>query len=84
MLFVNIKYTTYKYFTNLSMLFETCLSILKIPIIAKKDEVYCINISNNNQNQDKHLITIKLMDKYNPNIKIKGGKRIIGQDIQSQ
>ncbi len=60
------------------------LSILKIPIIAKKDEAYCINISNNNQNQDKHLITIKLMDKYNPNIKIKGGKMIIWQDIQSQ
>ena len=61
------------------------LSIFKIPLIAKKNEVYCINISNNNnQNKEKHLITIRLMDKYNPNIKIKGGKMIIWQDIQSQ
>ncbi len=59
------------------------LAILKIPLIAKKDEVYCINI-NNNQNKGKHLITIRLMDKYNPSIKIKGGKMIIWQDIQSQ
>ncbi len=61
------------------------LSIFKIPLIAKKDEVYCINISNNNnQNNGKHLITIRLMDRYNPNIKIRGGKMIIWQDIQSQ
>lgn len=61
------------------------LSIFKIPLIAKKDEVYCIDISNSNkQNKRKHLITIRLMDKYNPNIKIKGGKIIIWQDIQSQ
>ena len=59
------------------------LAISKIPLIAKKDEVYCINI-NNNQNKGKHLITIRLMDKYNPNIKIKGGEMIIWQDIQSQ
>ena len=61
------------------------LAIFKIPLIAKKDEVYCINISNNNnQNKGKHLITIRLMDKYNPNIKIKGGEMIIWQDIQSR
>ena len=61
------------------------LSIFKIPLIAKKDEFYCIDISNsNNQNKRKRLITIRLMDKYNPNIKIKGGKIIIWQDIQSQ
>ncbi len=62
------------------------LSIFKIPLIAKKDEVYCIDISNNNNNQNKmkHLITIRIMDKYNPNIKIKGGEMIIWQDIQSQ
>ncbi len=59
------------------------LAISKIPLIAKKDEVYCINI-NNNKNKGKHLITIRLMDKYNPNIKIKGGEMIIWQDIQSQ
>ena len=61
------------------------LTIFKIPLIAKKDEIYCININNNNnQNNEKHLITIRLMDRYNPNIKIRGGKIIIWQDIQSQ
>ena len=60
------------------------LAIFKIPLIAKKDKLYCINISNNNENNKKHLITIRLIDKYNPNIIIKGGKMIIWQDIQSQ
>lgn len=60
------------------------LSIIKIPLIAKKNRVYCINIRNKNPNNRKHLITIRLMDKYNPKIKIKGGKLIIWQDIQSQ
>lgn len=60
------------------------LSIIKIPLIAKKNEVYNINISNNNSNSGKHLVTIMLMDKYNPNIKIKGGKIIIWQDTQFQ
>ena len=59
-------------------------SIIKIPLIARKNEVYCINISNNNLNNKKHFITIMLMDKYNPNIKIKGGEMIIWQDTQSQ
>ena len=58
-------------------------SIIKIPLIAKKDEVYCINIGNNNKSR-KNLVTILLMDKYNPNIKIKGGEMIIWRDIQSQ
>ena len=60
------------------------LSITKIPLIAKKNRVYCINIGGNNLNNRKHLVTIILMDKYNPNIKIKGGEMIIWQDIQSQ
>ncbi len=60
------------------------LSITKIPLIAKKNRVYCINIGGNNINNRKHLVTIILMDKYNPNIKIKGGEMIIWQDIQSQ
>ena len=61
------------------------LSIFKIPLIAKKNEVYCIDISNsNNPNKRKRLITTRLIDKYNPNIKIKGGKIIIWQDIQFQ
>lgn len=60
------------------------LSITKIPLIARKNEVYCIDISNNNSNSKKQLVTIILMDKYNPKIKIKGGKMIIWQDIQSQ
>lgn len=58
--------------------------ILKIPLIAKKNETYCINISDNNINPKKHLVTIMLVDKYNPSIKIKGGEIIIWQDIQSQ
>ncbi len=60
------------------------LAIFKIPLIAKKDKLYCINIGNNNENNEKHLITIRLIDKYNPNIIIKGGEMIIWQDIQSQ
>ncbi len=60
------------------------LSIIKIPLIAKKNKLYCININNNNLNNGKHLITIILTDKYNPNIKIKGGKMILWQDTQSQ
>ena len=31
------------------------LSIIKIPLIAKKDNVYCINISNNNSNNNSNL-----------------------------
>ena len=58
--------------------------ILKIPLIAKKNETYCINISDNKINPKKHLVTIRLVDKYNPSIKIKGGEIIIWQDIQSQ
>ena len=57
---------------------------ITIPLIAKKNETYCINISNNNLNNRKHFITIKLMDANYPNIRIKGGKMIIWQDIQSQ
>ena len=58
--------------------------ILKIPLIAKKNETYCINISDNKINPKKHLVTIMLVDKYNPSIKIKGGEIIIWQDIQSK
>ena len=58
------------------------LSIVRIPLIAKKNEVYCINISGNKEK--KHLITVMLMDKYNPNIKIEGGTIILCQDIQSK
>ena len=58
------------------------LSIVKIPLIARKDNVYCINVSNNKSKE--HLVTILLKDKYYPNIKIEGGKMILWQDIQSQ
>lgn len=60
------------------------VSIISIPLIAKKNEVYCISISSNNLNNKKHLITVMLMDKNNPDIKINGGEMIIWQDIQSQ
>ena len=53
-----------------------------IPLIARANEVYCINISGNKEK--KHLITVMLMDKYNPNIKIEGGKMILWQDTQYQ
>ena len=55
-----------------------------VPLIAKKNETYCINIGSNNPNSKKHLITIRLMDANYPNIRIKGGEIIIWQDIQSQ
>ena len=55
-----------------------------VPLIAKKNETYCINIGSNNPNSKKHLITIRLMDANYPNIRIKGGEMIIWQDIQSQ
>ena len=58
------------------------LSILKIPLIARKDKIYCINISNNKRKE--HLVTVLLKDKYYPNIKIEGGKMILWQDIQFQ
>ena len=49
------------------------LKILVIPLIAKRDEIYCINI-NNNLNKN-HL---------NTNIKIKRGEILLWEDIQSQ
>ena len=55
-----------------------------VPLIAKKNENYCINIGSNNPNSKKNLITIRLMDANYPNIRIKGGEMIIWQDIQSQ
>ncbi len=57
------------------------LSIILVPIIAKKNRTYCININNNIK---KHLITILLTDKNYPNLRIKGGKIILWQDIQFQ
>ena len=54
--------------------------IIIVPLIARKDKIYCVNIDNNKER--KHLVTIMLVDKYNPSIKIKGGEIIIWQDIQ--
>lgn len=58
------------------------LKILVIPLIAKRDEIYCINI-NNNFNKS-HLITVLLEDANNTNIKIKRGEILLWEDIQSQ
>ena len=58
------------------------LSIIKIPLIARKNKLYCINISDNKRKE--HFVTFLLKDKYYPNIKIEGGKMILWQDIQSQ
>ncbi len=55
------------------------LSIILVPIIAKKNRTYSININNSIK---KHLITILLTDKNYPNLSIKGGKIILWQDIQ--
>ena len=58
------------------------LKILVIPLIAKRDEIYCININNNfNKN---HLITVLLEDANNANIKIKRGEILLWEDIQSK
>ena len=58
------------------------LKIIVIPLIAKRDEIYCININNNfNKN---HLITVLLEDANNSNIKIKRGEILLWEDIQSQ
>ena len=56
--------------------------IIIVPLIARKDKIYCVNIDNNKER--KHLVTIMLMDKNYPNIKIEGGKMILWQDIQFQ
>ena len=56
--------------------------IIVIPLIAKRDEIYCININNNfNKN---HLITVLLEDANNSNIKIKRGEILLWEDTLSQ
>lgn len=57
------------------------LAIIKIPMIAKTNNVYSINISNK-RNVRKHLVTLCLMDANYPNLKIEGGKMTIWQDIR--
>ena len=58
------------------------LKIIVIPLIAKRDEIYCININNNfNKN---HLITVLLEDANNTNIKIKRGEILLWEDTLSQ
>ena len=58
------------------------LKIIVIPLIAKRDEIYCININNNfNKN---HLITVLLEDANNANIKIKRGEVLLWEDTLSQ
>ena len=58
------------------------LKILVIPLIAKRDEIYCININNNfNKN---HLITVLLEDANNSNIKIKRGEILLWEDTLFQ
>ena len=59
------------------------LKIIVIPLIAKRDEIYCININNNNLNKN-HLITILLEDANNTNIKIKRREILLWEDTQSQ
>ncbi len=60
----------------------TNLSIIQVPLIARKNNLYCINIGDHKRKEQ--LVTIILMDKNYPNIKIEGGKMILWQDIQSQ
>lgn len=58
------------------------LLIVKVPLIARKDKMYCINVSTNKRKE--RLVTFFLKDKYYPNIKIEGGNLILWQGIQSQ
>lgn len=58
--------------------------ILVIPLIAKRDEIYCININNNNNFNKNHLITVLLEDANNTNIKIKRGEILLWEDTLSQ
>lgn len=55
------------------------LTVIKVSLIAKKNRVYHININNKSNGK---LITILLMDKNYPNIKIEGGKMTLWQDRQ--
>ena len=58
------------------------LKIIVIPLIAKRDEIYYININNNfNKN---HLITVLLEDANNSNIKIKRGEILLWEDTLFQ
>lgn len=59
------------------------LKIIVIPLIAKRDEIYCININNNNFNKN-HLIAVLLEDANNTNIKIKRGEILLWEDTLSQ
>ena len=59
------------------------LKIIVIPLIAKRDEIYCININNNNFNKN-HLITVLLEDANNSNIKIKRGEILLWEDTLFQ
>ena len=60
------------------------LKIIVIPLIAKRDEIYCININNNNNFNKNHLITVLLEDANNANIKIKRGEILLWEDTLSQ
>ena len=55
---------------------------MKIPLIARKNKFYFINVGN--YKRKDHLVTVLLTDKYYPNIKIEGGKMILWQDTQYQ
>ena len=59
------------------------LKIIVIPLIAKRDEIYCININNDNFNKN-HLITVLLEDANNSNIKIKRGEILLWEDTLFQ
>lgn len=56
--------------------------VIIVPLIAKSNKTYCINIGNNKRKE--HLITVLLKDKNYPNMKIEGGKIMLWQNIQSQ
>ncbi len=58
------------------------LNTKQVPLIARKNELYCINI--NKPKSNKHCVTILLIDKNYKNIKIKKGEILLWQDTQSQ
>lgn len=53
-----------------------------VPLVAKANEIYCINISNDINKS--HLITVVLLDADNPNLIIKRGEITLWENIPSQ
>ena len=58
------------------------IKTIVVPLVAKENELYCINISSDINKS--HLITVVLLDADNPNLKIKRGEITLCQNIPFQ